>query len=641
MRDSARIPFSELWELGALGDRDALLGTVESIVGLGTWVWDVKHNHVAWSDELYRILGYDPSRDEATVENFFAAVHPRDLPRVQATSSNAATTGQTPTVHCRIVQPGGAVRLVRLDGLAVYDDAGNLVRLIGTVLDTTETRARERELSRSALLLNEAQRIAHLGSWYWEPDSGRIEWSAEMYRILDVAPEVVPTVELFSSLVHPEDAGRVAAARERALGGGRSPMELRMVTPAGVERTVIIQSHWSDGPEGQHSLIGILLDVTDRRRLEEELRHAQKMEAVGRLAGGIAHDFNNLLAVIQSSAELMQTRGQAAELDDILQATSRGAALTQQLLAFSRRSEALTKVLDLNERVLSAARLVRRLIGEDVRVNLELGAELWNIRADSAQIEQVLMNLVLNARDAMPSGGELTIHSENVPQGTAAHRPHADDGEQVLLAVSDTGNGMSASTRARIFEPFFTTKAPGHGTGLGLATVFGIVQQSGGKIGVESELGRGSCFRIYFPRVLEHSADGPSPERLRTPSGRESVLLVEDNEHLRGVMLRILADAGYRVTAAADAEGALGLGRANPDPFDILVTDVVMPGDSGRALARTLGGEHRVRSVLYVTGYAPLGLDGDLNGGPCLQKPFGQHELLSMIRTTIDGSRAG
>jgi CheY-like chemotaxis protein len=211
----------------------------------------------------------------------------------------------------------------------------------------------------------------------------------------------------------------------------------------------------------------------------------------------------------------------------------------------------------------------------------------------------------------------------------------------VLLAVSDTGSGMSASTRARIFEPFFTTKAPGLGTGLGLATVFGIVEQSGGKIGVESELGRGSRFRIYFPRELERSVNGPSPEPSRLPSGRESVLLVEDNDHLRSVMLKILAEAGYRVTEAADAQGALGLGRASQDPFDILVTDVVMPGDSGRTLARTLGGEQRVRSVLYVTGYSPRGFEGDVSGAAYLQKPFGQYELLSMIRTTIDGSRLG
>jgi len=279
---------------------------------------------------------------------------------------------------------------------------------------------------------------------------------------------------------------------------------------------------------------------------------------------------------------------------------------------------------------------VRRLIGEDVRVNLELGAELWNIKGDAAQIEQVLMNLVLNARDAMPSGGVLTIRSENVGQGVSGHRPYADDGEQVLLSVSDTGIGMRAETRARIFEPFFTTKAPGQGTGLGLATVFGIVEQSGGKIGVESEYGKGTTFRIYLPRALEGCSQSATPEPPQSGNGQERVLLAEDNDHLRNVMLRILQEAGYQVRAAPDSESALALARKAPSPFDVLVTDVVMPGRSGRALARTLSEESRVRRVIFVSGYAPSVSEEDVLGVAYLQKPFGQHELLATIRAALD-----
>jgi two-component system, cell cycle sensor histidine kinase and response regulator CckA len=629
------LPFSELWKLGALPDRDALLGTVESIVGLGTWVWDVTQNRVAWSDELYRILGYEPGRDSATVENFFAAVHPEDLERVREVSARSATTGHTPTLHCRVLQrASGKLRHVRLDGFAVYGDDGQLARLIGTVLDTTETRSRERELSRHALLLNEAQRIAHLGSWYWEPESGRIEWSDELYRILGVGRDVPLSEQVFLSLVHPDDVPQALAARERALRGEHTPTEIRMITPDGEPRIVVMQSR---EPGDGGAMVGIVLDVTERRRLQEELLHAQKMEAVGRLAGGIAHDFNNLLAVIQGSAELLQGSRRSPELDDILEATSRGAALTRQLLAFSRRAVVRPTVVDLNERVLGAARLVRRLIGEDVRVNLDLGAELWNVRADAPQLEQVLMNLSLNARDAMPAGGSLTIHTENIAHGSAAHRPYADDADQVLLAVTDTGVGMSAATRARVFEPFFTTKAPGHGTGLGLATVFGVVEQSDGKVSVESEPGRGSTFRIYLPRVNEAHPSPASPQPALASCGKERVLLVEDNDHVRSVMLRVLSDAGYRVSEAADAESALELARGGVPAFDVLVTDVVMPGRSGRELARALDGERLVQRVLYVTGYAPRGSEEDVLGSSYLQKPFGQHELLATVRRVLDG----
>ncbi len=624
-----RQPFSELWALGALGDRDALLATVEQIVGLGTWVWDIRDNRVAWSDSLFRILGYEPGRDEATVENFYAALHPEDSPRLRAVSQRIAATGQAPTVHCRVLRRDGEVRHVRLDAVAVYDELGILQRLIGTVLDTTDSRARERHLAQTAELLNEAQRIARVGSWYWEPATGRSEWSQELFRILGVPLDACPSEELWFSVVHPADAARVKQSRDRALAGELTPVEFRIVTPAGAERAAILQSRiFGDGQDGPRSLIGIVLDVTDRRMLEEELRHAQKLEAIGRLAGGIAHDFNNLLAVIHGSAELLARSGRSAEVEDILAASMRGAALTRQLLAFSRRAVVRPTVLDLNERARGAMHLLERLIGDDVRVELELSAELWPVLADACQLEQVVMNLALNARDAMPSGGTLTIRTENLLGSSG-------EADQVALSVTDTGVGMPAAVRERIFEPFFTTKPPGQGTGLGLATVFGIVSQAGGRVLVDSEVGRGTTVRVCYPRACEARVQVPVSRPVGELTGSEQVLLVEDNDHVRSVMGRILEGAGYRVTAAADAQHAIELAQSGSQRFDILITDVVMPGSSGRQLAKLLVRQQLVRHVLYVTAYAPPPED-ELPSAIYLQKPFARDELLGTVRSTLE-----
>ncbi len=366
-----RAPNEELWQLGALNDKDALLSAVESIVGLGTWVWDVRQARVAWSDGLYRIFGHEPGAIEASVENFFAAVHPEDRDWMARLSRATEERGETPTVYCRIVRPDGATRHVRVEGITFYED-GQVARIVGTVLDMTESVSRERQLARTAAFLNQAQRIGHIGSWHWDPSDGSMQWSEELYRIFGVAPDVTPTEELFFSLVHPDDREAAARGSWVVLGQDSSRGEFRIVTPEGKERWVVIESRMSEEQGAPSSLIGTVLDITERKRLEDELRHAQKMEAVGRLAGGIAHDFNNLLAIIQGSAELVQRRFEGSEIEDILQAADRAAALTRRLLAFSRRAVVRAKVLDVNDVVMDAARLVRRVIGEDIRIRLEL-----------------------------------------------------------------------------------------------------------------------------------------------------------------------------------------------------------------------------------------------------------------------------
>jgi two-component system, cell cycle sensor histidine kinase and response regulator CckA len=388
--------------------------------------------------------------------------------------------------------------------------------------------------------------------------------------------------------------------------------------------------------------------VTARRRLEEQYRQAQKMEAVGQLASGIAHDFNNLLTVINGYADLLLQSLPPADssqelLEEIRRAGERAAGLTRQLLAFGRRQVLAPRVLDLNAVAADTEAMLRRVIGEDVRLATVPGPGLWPVRADPGQVEQVLLNLAVNARDAMPTGGRLTIETRNVELDDEYALAHAGahPGPHVLLAVSDTGCGMTDEVKARIFEPFFTTKGPGRGTGLGLATVYGIVTQSGGHLGVDSEAGAGTTFRVYLPRaegpVGEPKAGSGAPAPRR---GAETVLLVEDDPAVRALNRHVLAGCGYTVVEAGDGDEAWRAAvRHAGGPIHLLVTDVVMPGQGGRALAERLLERHPGLKVLYVSGYTD---DAVVRHGVLreamnfLQKPFTPTALAHRVREVLD-----
>jgi PAS domain S-box-containing protein len=368
-------------------------------------------------------------------------------------------------------------------------------------------------------------------------------------------------------------------------------------------------------------------DVTERRRLQQELLQAHKLEAVGRLAGGIAHDFNNLLTTIIGYSELLlRGRPDDGELQEdvgeIRKASERAASLTRQLLAFSRKQVIEARVLDINALVAESTRMLRRLIGENVELSTLLAPGLPSVRADPVQIEQVIVNLVANARDAMPGGGRIALETslQRVEDG-ASRSGDLPPGDFVVLRVADTGLGMDAATRECIFEPFFTTKEKGKGTGLGLSTAYGIVKQSGGDIRVTSARHAGSTFEILLPAVPENAFEEPAPSERRSAARlRATVLLAEDEDGLRALNGRVLEARGYRVLAAANAAEALALAERQPDPPDLLVTDVVMPGVSGRELARRLRDRHPEIRILYVSGYAedaPAETDASF-----LQKPF-------------------
>jgi signal transduction histidine kinase/CheY-like chemotaxis protein len=396
-------------------------------------------------------------------------------------------------------------------------------------------------------------------------------------------------------------------------------------------------------------------DVTERRMAEqalhereEQLRQAQKLEGIGLLAGGVAHDFNNLLTVINGySAFLLQTLDSDevthAYAKSILQAGERAADLTRQLLAFGRKQLLRPEVLDLNAVAGDASRLLRRLIGEDIELICKLSPELGRVEADQNQIHQVLMNLATNARDAMPAGGTLAIETANVTleEPSAGRDTAIPPGRYVSLIVRDTGHGMDEATQRRIFEPFFTTKEQGKGTGLGLASVYGIVRQSGGHIAVESELGKGTAFQIHLPRVDRETEPSQTAALAQPVTGTETILVVEDEEEVRRVASRSLRNCGYQVIEAADAKQALELYQHNAGAIRVLLTDVVMPGMTGVELSRRLLASNSQLKVIYVSGYAEAmqpARDGiALEGATFLQKPYRPRELAAKVREVLAG----
>jgi PAS domain S-box-containing protein len=437
------------------------------------------------------------------------------------------------------------------------------------------------------------------------------------------------------------------AAHRKAIAGERVTYEL-------LWQKHVFESHVQPLKSGDGQLLGVIgvaLDITDRKHLADQLRVSQKMQAVGELAGGVAHDFNNLLMIVKGHAEMLLDRIQDSSparhnLEQIQGATDRAASLTRQLLAFSRKQVLQPKVLDLNDVVAGMIKMVARVIGENIELAFLPGSKLAPVKADPGQLEQVLLNLVVNARDAMPDGGRLTIETTNVEvdRVSASQHPAMEAGSYVMLVVGDTGCGMDAGTQARIFEPFFTTKAHGKGTGLGLATVYGVVKQSGGFIWVYSEVDHGTRFKIYLPQVTadvdrlaaEKMAPGPVP-------GTETVLFVEDEESVRELVRDYLGRSGYRVLDAADGIQALEIAAAHKAAIHILVTDVVMPRLSGRELVTRLTAARPDLKVLYISGYTDDSVfrHGVLEGGVAfLQKPFNLKDLAQKIRDVLEGEPA-
>jgi two-component system, cell cycle sensor histidine kinase and response regulator CckA len=480
------------------------------------------------------------------------------------------------------------------------------------------------------------------------PDARYLRANAAFYRMFGYTPEELPGLTV-ADVVFPEDRGAVLAQYGRVGRGEATAYEAdrryrRKDGSTLWARVSVVAAR--DEAGRPKSVTAVVVDMTERKKLEEQFRQAQKMEAVGRLAGGVAHDFNNLLTVINGYGQMILDQLPHADptralVQEMTGAGERAAGLTAQLLAFSRKAVVEPKVLDLNEVVSQSAGLLRRLIGEDITLATALAPDLEHVRADPTQVEQVILNLAVNAKDAMPKGGKLTIETRGVRlRGEdAALYPDLPPGRYVQLAVSDTGTGMTDEVKRHLFEPFFTTKEQGKGTGLGLAVVHGAVKQSGGRVDVYSELGIGTTFKILLPGV---AASAPASATVQiAPRGAETVLLVEDEAGVRKFGRLALETQGYAVLEAAGGEEALRAAEQHAGPIHLLVTDVVMPRMGGREVAESLRVRHAGLKVLYVSGYTD---DAVVRHGiveatdAFLQKPFTPLALARKVRAILDGT---
>jgi PAS domain S-box-containing protein len=603
------------------------------------------------SENVQRLVGYTP-KETASPDWWINHLHPEDRERARAEVATLLKAGQLVQEY-RFRNRQGEYRWLRSDVCLLRDAAGEPREAIGSwsdITDRKDTELRLQESERKYRVLFESN--PHPMYLFDATSFGFLAVNQAMVHhygysrdellrmtVLDIRPpDAIPRllqVMASASTEHPP-AQRLGLFVHRKKDGTLMDMDVaatRVSLPSGVA--------W----------LALAMDVTEKRSLEAQLLQAQKMESVGRLAGGVAHDFNNLLGVITGYGELLQRRlGSDARLGryvgDILKAASRAGDLTRQLLAFSRKQVLQPKILDLNAVVGDMERMLRRLIGEDIQLVTRLEEHLGPVKADPGQIEQVLMNLAVNARDAISKGGSLTIETSNVAldEVYARQHPGVAAGAYATLSVRDTGHGMPPEVRARVFEPFFTTKEAGKGTGLGLATVHGIVKQSGGHITVESEPGRGTCFRIHLPRtdVARGKEAETAPEDRPLPGGSETILVVEDEESVRGIVRESLEASGYTLLEAANGAEALELVSRHAGPIDLLLTDVVMPGMGGRELAQKLRDVQPQVQTLYMSGYTDdavvrHGIEAETMS--FLQKPFNVPGLARKVREVLDQPR--
>jgi PAS domain S-box-containing protein len=558
------------------------------------------------------------------------------------------------TVHGNLGRTTCELELVTRDGRRVPVEVssaplirdGCTIALQGIARDITERRAAEEALHASEARFRVICEASPIGVFLSDAEGSGVYANPTMLRYLGLDEQTALNAGWRSALP-PDDALQIAAAWEQAVAN-QADFERthQLVRPDGSEIHVVVRA----APIRQKGMVigfvGSVVDITERITLEEQLRQSQKMDAVGRLAGGVAHDFNNMLAVINGYSELCLGEVEPGSpwrepLQEIHRAGERAATLTRQLLAFSRKQMLRPVPLDLNQVVADTHTMLSRLIGEDILLGTRLAPDLGWIHADPGQIEQVILNLVVNARDAMPRGGRLLLSTRNATLDVAALRAHAGQapGPYVLLEVSDTGCGMPPEVQARIFEPFFTTKGLGEGTGLGLATVYGIVSQSGGHLEVESAPGAGTTFRIYLPAVVEAPEPAPAPPAPEAPPGSETILLVEDEVMVRTLLRTVLAGCGYQVLEAGTSEELDRVRAQYRGPLDLLITDVVMPTRSGPEVSALLRLQYPELKVLYISGYTD---DAVFRHGMStaetafLQKPFSPVTLAQKVRELLN-----
>jgi two-component system cell cycle sensor histidine kinase/response regulator CckA len=575
-------------------------------------------------------------------------IPPRHRPLLAERFENLIA-GDVSLIENPILGKDGQERMVEWRNRLLRDDAGRVVGTLSSGGDITERHAAIEALRIAEERMRFALQHANVGIWDLDYATGVLRWSETLEGQYGLRPGTFRgTFDAFMELVHPDDRPALRETIEAAMkSGAEFYVRNRSLARDGKVRWLTGVGRVLLGDDGQPLRgVGISLDVTAHRTLEEQYYQAQKMEAVGRLAGGVAHDFNNLLTVILGYCDLLlDERGEDApdrsEILEIQKAGTNAVSLVRQLLAFSRKQIIQPTLIDLNAVVENMRGMLGRLIGEDVRVVVTLSPDLSKVKADQGQLEQIVMNLAVNARDAMPRGGTLTIETAEVELDEDYAKAHlgAKPGSYVALTITDTGTGMTPEVQARLFEPFFTTKEVGKGTGLGLATVHGIVAAGGGTLGVYSELGKGTSFKVYLPAGAPGSvATAPSAPPKRTLAGSETVLVVDDAEGLRKLARRILEGLGYKVLTAANADEARRTFEQH-NAIDVLLTDVVMPGKSGPDLRDELIERRPGLTVIYMSGYAQEAISqhGVLKPGiHFLPKPFSAETLGRKIRDALE-----
>jgi PAS domain S-box-containing protein len=637
-------------EAALIDARESLELAVEA-ASIGTW-HAVPFGPLHWSDRCKEIFGVPSDYVPQTFEEFLRLVHPDDhesLKRALLRSLDPEGDGAYEDLY-RCVRPDGTVRWVSAHGktrFAEVDGVRQAVRFAGTTVDVTERVVAEQQLRRLAAAVEQTP-----ASIVITDPAGTVEYVNPAYEQTtgySAAEAVGRNAGLVKSGQHGPDfyrqlwetigAGRVWTGRfVNRNRSGELFTEDAVIAPVKDSAGVI------------RNYVAVKRDVTRELRVERQLAESRRLESVARLAGGIAHDFNNLLTVVLSCVEALKTDLRAtgtADLEDVEEiraAGERARDLTRKLLAFARRQVIEPVSLDLNVLVREAEKLLRRLLHEDIAMELDLAPGLWSVRCDPAQMDQLLLNLAVNARDAMPDGGKLRIATSNVvlDQAEAARLPEARPGQYVRLAVSDSGVGMAPDVQAHLFEPFFTTKPLGQGTGLGLATVHGIVTQSGGLVRVESTPGAGTTFEVFLPRAeAEDPQTAPPPAAALPATGRETILVVEDDPAVRAVTIRSLRSGGYQVLSAENGVAAMELLSSHRGRIDLLLSDVVMPGVNGRQLADEVRRHWPVARVLFVSGHAHdvLAARGVLEPGVhLLRKPHTGAVLLARVRQVLDAT---
>jgi PAS domain S-box-containing protein len=523
---------------------------------------------------------------------------------------------------------------------------GRLAGSVVTFLDITERKQAEEALRKSEERYREVIENATYGIFRSSPEGDLLYVNPALVTMLGYASKEELQTHNLAQDIYQTPADRAAVLSRYGPDGRLDGVELNWKRKDGKVIEVRISGRVLRNDDGTvRHYEAIVADVTERRLLEEQLRQAQKIEAVGRLAGGVAHDFNNILGVIMGYTDLLleQTNNQQTEqrLLEIKKAAGRAASLTRQLLAFSRKQVFQVRVLDLNTIITDITKLLLRLLGEDVDLVTQLSSDPVTVKGDPSQIEQVIINLAVNARDAMPNGGTLSIETARLrlDEQYAQHHIPLPAGQYVMLAISDTGTGMTEEVKSRIFEPFFTTKDKDRGTGLGLATVYGVVKQSEGFIWVYSELGHGSTFKVYLPMVEEEVEQIEHPaEFVPLPGGSETILMVEDSDSLRELNHELLQRMGYTVLVAEAGDEAIRIAEHHAETIDLLLTDVVMPRMNGRALAEALARSRPAIKVLYMSGYTDNVIVNQAllkPGVAFLQKPFTRELLARKVREVL------